>query len=53
MKNVFTIDTEDWFHANYEEGFVERNRDVRSTVEENTETYLQILDRYKAKATFL
>lgn len=52
MKNVFTIDTEDWFHANYEEGFVERNRDVRSTVEENTETYLQILDRYKAKATF-
>ncbi len=34
MKNIFTIDTEDWFHANYEDGLFQNSADVKSTVEE-------------------
>ena len=46
MKNIFTIDTEDWFHANYEDGLFQNSADVKSTVEENTEVYLRILEQY-------
>ena len=52
MKNIFTIDTEDWFHANYEDGLFQNSADVKSTVEENTEVYLRILEQYHATATF-
>lgn len=52
MKNIFTIDTEDWFHANYEDGLFQNSADVRSTVEENTQVYLEILEKYHATATF-
>ena len=52
MKNIFTIDTEDWFHANYEDGLFQNSADVKSTVEENTEVYLRILEQYHSTATF-
>ena len=52
MKNIFTIDTEDWFHANYEDGLFENSASVQSTVEENTEVYLQALEKNRSTATF-
>lgn len=52
MKNIFTIDTEDWFHANYEDGLFQNDAAVKSTVEENTEVYLEALERNHATATF-
>ena len=29
MKNIFTIDTEDWFHANYEDGLFQNDASLR------------------------
>lgn len=52
MKNIFTIDTEDWFHANYEDNLFQNDKDVISTVEKNVDTYLEIFDRYNVKVTF-
>ena len=52
MKNIFTVDTEDWFHANYEEGLFQNNASTISTVEANTEVYLEALERYHSTATF-
>lgn len=52
MKNIFTIDTEDWFHANYEDGLFSNSSEVKSTVEENTEVYLKALEENQATATF-
>lgn len=52
MKNIFTIDTEDWFHANYEDGLFNNSSEVKSTVEENTEVYLKALEENQATATF-
>ncbi len=52
MKNIFTIDTEDWFHANYEDNLFQNDSNIRSTVEENTQVYLDILEKNNAKATF-
>lgn len=52
MKNIFTIDTEDWFHANYEDGLFENDAAVQSTVEENTQVYLDALEENHATATF-
>ncbi len=52
MKNAFTIDTEDWFHANYEEGLFSNQGSVLSTVEANVDRYLELFDAYDVKATF-
>lgn len=52
MKNVFTIDTEDWYHANFEEGLFANRTDVNSTVEKNIDRYLELFDQYKVRATF-
>lgn len=52
MKNVFTIDTEDWFHANFEDGLFENNGKVISTVEQNVEKYLELFSQNNVKATF-
>lgn len=52
MKNIFTIDTEDWFHANYEDGLFCNSSEVQSTVEQNTEVYLKALEENQATATF-
>lgn len=52
MKNIFTIDTEDWFHANYEDNLFQNTTNIISTVEKNVDDYLEIFDRYNIKATF-
>ena len=52
MKNVFTIDTEDWYHANFEEGLFKNDRNVISTVEKNVDRYLEIFEENDVKATF-
>lgn len=52
MKNIFTIDTEDWFHANYEEGLFDNGSENVSTVEKNVEDYLNLFQKYNIKATF-
>lgn len=52
MKNIFTIDTEDWYHANFEEGLFENKTDIVSTVEKNVDRYLELFDQYNVKATF-
>jgi len=52
MKNIFTIDTEDWFHANYEDNLFENSSEVRSTVKVNTETYLRHFAQNGTTATF-
>lgn len=52
MKNIFTIDTEDWFHANYEDNLFNNEKNNFSTVERNTDEYLELFDKYNVKATF-
>lgn len=52
IKNVFTIDTEDWFHANYEDELFENSAEVHSTVEQNTEIYLEHFAKHSIKSTF-
>lgn len=52
MKNIFTIDTEDWFHANYEDNLFENSAEMHSTVEENTDIYLEHFAEHDVKATF-
>lgn len=50
--NFFTIDTEDWYHANYEDGLFTNGKMGKSTVEENVDIYLWLFDKYQVKATF-
>ena len=52
MNNVFSIDTEDWFHANYTDGLFSNNDNIRSTVEANVDKYLELFSEYNVKATF-
>lgn len=52
MKNIFTVDTEDWFHANYEDDLFKNDTSIKSTVEENTEVYLEALEKTHSTATF-
>lgn len=51
-KNIFTIDTEDWYHANYEDNLFENSSKIKSTVVENTHEYLDSFDKFNVKATF-
>lgn len=50
MKNIITIDLEDWYHCNLGENEVLKKRE--STVEKNTEEILRLLKENNAKATF-
>lgn len=50
MKNIITIDLEDWYHCNLGENNVLSKR--KSTVEKNTNEILRLLKKYNAKATF-
>ena len=52
MKNVFTIDTEDWYHANFESNLFSNDNNVISTVEGNVERYLELFSVNNVKATF-
>lgn len=52
MENVFTIDTEDWYHANFEDGLFSNDSSVISTVEQNVDEYLRLFSENEVKATF-
>lgn len=52
MKNAFTIDTEDWYHANFEDDLFSNDSNVVSTVEKNIDQYLEIFAENDVKATF-
>ncbi|MCD2436637.1 polysaccharide deacetylase family protein [Acidaminococcus sp. NSJ-142] len=52
MKNIFTIDTEDWYHANFEDGLFTNDSNVISTVEKNIDRYLELFSENDVKATF-
>lgn len=52
MKNVFTIDTEEWFHANYEDGLFSNEDSRVSLIEEEVERLLEIFENNQVKATF-
>ena len=52
MNNAFTIDTEDWYHANFEDDLFSNDGSAVSTVEKNIDRYLQIFSDNSVKATF-
>lgn len=52
MNNIFTVDLEEWFHANYEDNLFDNNKKYEIRVIENTEKLLEILDKNNSKATF-
>ncbi len=52
MKNAFTIDTEDWYHANFRDNLFSNDGSMVSTVEANVDRYLQIFSDNNVKATF-
>jgi len=52
LKNILTIDLEDWFHANYEKDIIENGKNYESRVEGNSIKILEYLSKYNAKATF-
>lgn len=51
-KNIFSIDLEEWFHANYEDGLFDNNKEYEIRVLETTTQLLNLLDKYNTKATF-
>lgn len=52
MNNVFTIDTEDWYHANFEDDLFTNDSNIISTVENNVDRYLELFSQNDIKATF-
>ena len=50
VKNIFTIDTEDWFHSNLKDNISTEN--LQSTICENVDVYLKHFSDYHVKATF-
>ena len=52
MNNVFTIDTEDWYHANFEDDLFSNDSNIISTVEANVDRYLRLFSENNIKATF-
>lgn len=52
MNNIFTVDLEEWFHANYEDDLFDSNKSYEKRVVENTERLLELLKINNSKATF-
>jgi len=52
MNNIFSVDTEDWFHANYDGTFFTDELKLKSTVEQNVDTFLHCFEESDCKATF-
>lgn len=52
MKNILTIDLEEWYHANYSEGLFAESVAYETRVVRNTEMLIDLFDAYGAKATF-
>lgn len=51
-QNIFTVDTEDWFHANYRDGLFENDISTIDTVERNTDALLEHFNKSHSTATF-
>ncbi|WP_373230223.1 XrtA system polysaccharide deacetylase [Cohnella sp.] len=52
MKNILTIDLEEWYHANYSEGLFDNSQQYETRVVRNTEILIDLFDAYNVKATF-
>ena len=52
MKNVFTIDTEEWYHANFKDGLFTDDGSMPSRVEAEVDRYLELFEIYHVRATF-
>ncbi|MCO1603198.1 XrtA system polysaccharide deacetylase [Desulfosporosinus nitroreducens] len=52
MKNILTIDLEEWFHANYHDDVFDNQKSYAVRIIQNTERLLTLFDQYKAQATF-
>jgi len=52
LNNIFTVDLEEWFHANYEDNLFDNNKQYEIRVIDNTERLLELLEKNNSKATF-
>jgi len=52
MKNILTIDLEEWFHANYHEDVFDPQKTYAVRIVQNTKRLLTLFAEHKAKATF-
>ncbi|AFQ46128.1 XrtA system polysaccharide deacetylase [Desulfosporosinus meridiei] len=52
MKNILTIDLEEWFHANYHENIFDNQNSYEVRIVQNTKRLLSLFEEYNAKATF-
>ena len=52
MKNIMTIDLEEWFHANYHDKVFDNSREYQVRVVDSTMKLLENFSKYNAKATF-
>ncbi|AET70697.1 polysaccharide deactylase family protein, PEP-CTERM locus subfamily [Desulfosporosinus orientis DSM 765] len=52
MKNILTIDLEEWFHANYHDDVFDNHKTYEVRILQNTERLLSLFEEHNAKATF-
>lgn len=52
MKNILTIDLEEWFHANYHAEIFDNQKTYEVRIIQNTERLLALFSEHKVKATF-
>lgn len=52
MKNIFTIDLEEWFHANYEDNLFSNSSKNISLIDKETDRLLEIFSMHNVRATF-
>ena len=53
MNNVFTIDTEDWYHANFEDDLFTNDSNIISTVENNVYGNHKVIFDYLFKSSYM
>lgn len=52
MKNILTIDLEEWFHANYHDDVFDPRKKYAVRIVQNTKRLLDLFTKHQAKATF-
>lgn len=52
MRNLLTIDLEEWFHANYHDGVFDPHQTYEVRIIQNTERLLALFHEHQATATF-
>jgi polysaccharide deactylase family protein, PEP-CTERM locus subfamily len=52
MKNILTIDLEEWFHANYHDDVFDPQKSYEVRIIQNTKRLLALFQKHQAKATF-